>query len=546
MFRDIGVSADAASARTADHGHGHGDSGCDCGGEHGEEINTDIHTSDDGVMSLSSLCMSCEEQGTTNLLLTRIPFFRNIIIMAFSCPHCGYRNTEVQPAEVQEKGCKFELNVMTAEDLNRQVIKSDKAVVSIPSLDFEIPANTQRGVFSTVEGLLTTALDGLRQTAAALLVQDPSTAGELTAFLGKLEGAATGSALPFVLTLDDPTGNSFIENPSAPKLDPNMKVHHYVRSAEQNKALALSADNAGEGHDFEAGEDAGAGGGGSGDASAAEDKAGGLITTETDRARASAVRDADGKLEGLIFDSSASDMKKEVMKFPVDCYACGKGGETNMCVTDIPHFKEVIIMAFLCDHCGYKSVEIKGGGAVPDHGQVLTLSVEPGEGFEETMRRDLIKSDTAAIIIPEIDLEVEHGSLGGLYTTVEGLLVAVKDKLVAGNPFAAASVDSADTARREAFFGFISKLDAVMSGEMAFTLKLEDPMANSWIYSPTAPEPDPRLDVSNYTRSRQQDLELGLLDMKTEHYGEQAAIMPVAEGDEEADEDEDDADETAR
>jgi len=35
-----------------------------------------------------------------------------------------------------------------------------------------------------------------------------------------------------------------------------------------------------------------------------------------------------------------------------------------MCVTNIPHFKETIVMAFQCDYCGAKSNEVKGGGSV--------------------------------------------------------------------------------------------------------------------------------------------------------------------------------------
>ena len=34
------------------------------------------------------------------------------------------------------------------------------------------------------------------------------------------------------------------------------------------------------------------------------------------------------------------------------------------------------------------------------------------------MKRDVIKSDTACIEIPELELELSHGSLGGIYTTV--------------------------------------------------------------------------------------------------------------------------------
>jgi zinc finger protein len=47
------------------------------------------------------------------------------------------------------------------------------------------------------------------------------------------------------------------------------------------------------------------------------------------------------------------------MHFPTDCYACGRSGEANMCIASIPYFKEIIIMAFVCDHCGYRNTEIK-------------------------------------------------------------------------------------------------------------------------------------------------------------------------------------------
>jgi zinc finger protein len=34
---------------------------------------------------MSSLCMSCEEQGETRLLLTSIPHFKEVIISSFYC-----------------------------------------------------------------------------------------------------------------------------------------------------------------------------------------------------------------------------------------------------------------------------------------------------------------------------------------------------------------------------------------------------------------------------------------------------------------------------
>lgn len=63
------------------------------------------------VMEIPSLCVSCEDQGLTRILFTRIPFFRDVILMSFSCEHCGYRNAEVQSAEVAEKGVKFSVDI---------------------------------------------------------------------------------------------------------------------------------------------------------------------------------------------------------------------------------------------------------------------------------------------------------------------------------------------------------------------------------------------------------------------------------------------------
>jgi len=34
--------------------------------------------------------------------------------------------------------------------------------------------------------------------------------------------------------------------------------------------------------------------------------------------------------------------------FKVPCHGCGKEGETRMCLTAIPYFKELIVMSFLC------------------------------------------------------------------------------------------------------------------------------------------------------------------------------------------------------
>lgn len=55
-------------------------------------------------------------QGVTRLLLTTIPFFREVIVSSFSCEHCGWNNTEVQSAgRIQDQGVRYTLTVRAAE-----------------------------------------------------------------------------------------------------------------------------------------------------------------------------------------------------------------------------------------------------------------------------------------------------------------------------------------------------------------------------------------------------------------------------------------------
>ena len=113
---------------------------------------------------VESLCMACGENGTTRLLLTVIPHFREVILMAFECPHCGLRNNEIQSgSSIAEQGMLQSLKIQNQRDLSRQIVKSETASIKLVELDFEIPAGTQRGVLSTIEGILDRAIDGLSQ-----------------------------------------------------------------------------------------------------------------------------------------------------------------------------------------------------------------------------------------------------------------------------------------------------------------------------------------------------------------------------------------------
>ena len=43
-----------------------------------------------------SLCMACGESGLTRMIMTKIPFFREVIVSSFECDSCGWANNEVR------------------------------------------------------------------------------------------------------------------------------------------------------------------------------------------------------------------------------------------------------------------------------------------------------------------------------------------------------------------------------------------------------------------------------------------------------------------
>jgi len=207
------------------------------------------------------------------------------------------------------------------------------------------------------------------------------------------------------------------------------------------------------------------------------------------------------------------NLKNEVLQFPTNCSNCNSPCQTNMKLVDIPYFKQVVIMATVCDACGVRDNEVKGGTGIEPKGKRMTLRLTS----TLDLSRDILKSDTAAVRIPEIELELVEGTLGGRFTTVEGLLVAIKEQLSVLNPFVMG--DSSQDDSKQKMKDFVKKLDKIISGEtLNVHLVLDDPAGNSYMQNICAPEDDPEMRVEEYERSYEQNEQLGLNDMKTENY----------------------------
>ncbi|XP_073966478.1 zinc finger protein Zpr1 [Choristoneura fumiferana] len=342
---------------------------------------------DPEVTEVESLCMNCHANGMTRLLLTRIPYYKNVVLMSFSCEECGYQNNEIQPGGAYaEFGVRWKLHVEQPADLNRQVVKSDYTRVRIPELDFEIPAQSQKGEVTTVEGIIARAVAGLTQDQASRRAEHPAAAEQIDAFVRRLQGARQLDKR-WTLELEDASGNCFVENPEAPRKDSRCERTEFTRTTDQDHML-------------------------------------GIFTHEE-------VSDAPASNPSLLTPSDPSHntyeqlVADEVLQFPTNCPDCNAPAATNMKLTKIPYFKEVVIMATVCDACGHRTNEVKSGGGVEEKGVRFEVRVASRDDFS----RDILKSETCSMEIPELELEVGGRALGGRFSTAEGLLRATAAQL---------------------------------------------------------------------------------------------------------------------
>lgn len=442
------------------------------------------------VEEIESLCMNCHADGTTRLLLTRIPFFKEIVIMSFSCPECNFKNSEIQSAgEIQQKGVSFKFRLESIDDLQRQVVKSDTCIFRIEEIDLEIPAG--RGQLSNIEGLVSMVQQDLAQKQAERRNVDQELYAKVQTVIDNLGDMLEGKRFPFTIGVDDPAGNSTIEPSPSDKSGKYIRTE-YPRTAAQNAALGIGAQTD-EFADLQAPPP--------------------VIRPEyrADIGPDAAIRPT------LNVDEEDDIVENQVYSFPSTCPGCTAPCATNMKMVRIPHFKEVVLMSTVCETCGYRSNEVKTGGEVPELGRRITLRVET----KEDLSRDILKAESCALSCPELDLTVEPGTLGGRFTTVEGLLTQVRDDLK-NSVFDVGDereTDSMASDSRRQWAAFFSSLDAAINGPaQPFSIVLSDPLASSYVQSLTAPDPDPKIQIEDYERTEEEEEDLGLRDIQTEGY----------------------------
>eukprot|EP00501_MAST-03F_sp_TOSAG23-6_P002449 GSMAST32.ASY1.ANO1.2558.1 assembled CDS len=434
------------------------------------------------TMEIESVCPKCHENGLTKLLVREYPFFGQIIISSFECRACGHRNNEAKPSgDIKEQGVKLVITVLSKSDLNREVVLSRFTDIEIPSIGIQVPASLKSdGRLTTLEGVLQSmtvalseAAENMKQSTGNNPTDDEiEKLNRINEMVSKLAFSATGHEdyLPFDIILDDCSGVAAVENPNSPEADPNCAQKELCDrlSEKRNKRI-------------------------------------GKLVTEED-------------IERMYFDCDSRNNTD--VRFPTKC-PVGQA-ENRMAITNIPHFQDIMLMCLVCPHCGYKNAEVKTSGAIKEKGKRTTIHVTR-ENAKDILLRDVLKSCDCHVAVPEIGLELNRGTLGGIYTTVEGLLTQSRDQIKEVSSFYMG--DSAPVESRQKFEEFFSQINKAVNGEMDFTVILSDPSAGSWVYNPTHPIPDEFIVNEDYERTEEENEELGINQMYCPEYDDKGNVI---------------------
>lgn len=203
-------------------------------------------------------------------------------------------------------------------------MKSDACIFRIEDIDLEIPAG--RGQLTNVEGVLHMVQKDLGIGQDERKATNLELYEKINAIINELSQMTARNHFPFAITLDDPTGNSWVEPNTADGAGKRVK-QDYARTSEQNVALGLSATN--------------------------EDPTEAVEIRPEYRAHQMHPQ-VDEQTTAGNADEDDEIIENKVYTFPERCSSCGRASKTNMKMVNIPYFKEVVLMSTFCDHCGCK------------------------------------------------------------------------------------------------------------------------------------------------------------------------------------------------
>jgi len=254
----------------------------------------------------------------------------------------------VKLTTILAKGVNYTVHLLHRTDLDRQLVKSSFATVTLPEYQLTIPPG--RGQLTTVEGILRDTIRDLNIGQPVRRVMDQETATKIDGMLEKLrdligidegeEDDAGGLGMddddvrkavkqrgdgeaeeipfkPFTVSIDDPSGNSFLQFKGSHS-DPQWNMRAYNRTFEQNVTLGLVARP---------------------DDMPEQETAGGPMIAEDHKMNRA--EDFASRLAGVPVSKreDGTVVPEEVFSFPSTCSSCGHELETLMQQVNIPYFQ---------------------------------------------------------------------------------------------------------------------------------------------------------------------------------------------------------------
>jgi zinc finger protein len=163
---------------------------------------------------------------------------------------------------------------------------------------------------------------------------------------------------------------------------------------------------------------------------------------------------------------------------------------------DIPHFGEAMVIAGVCESCGFRlsdTILLNQGEPVR-----YTITIEE----VEDLNARVIRSTSGTIRLPELGIDVEPGPASDAYiSNVEGVLQKVKGIVAFATKSARYAGVEENAVRGECI---LERIERAMEGEGPLTIVLEDPLGNSAIVSEKAVS-------TKLTPEECEDLETGMI-----------------------------------
>ncbi|GEM_PF-96036 len=107
-------------------------------------------------------CPSCGKDAIMRHIVRKIPYYGELRILSISCPHCGYRFSDVYLLR-EEKPKRIEFKIKNLEDLSAMLVLTSRATVKIPELGLEVrPGPIAKGRMLPVSAMLTEFIDATR------------------------------------------------------------------------------------------------------------------------------------------------------------------------------------------------------------------------------------------------------------------------------------------------------------------------------------------------------------------------------------------------